>query len=566
MPARLRLVAAILATLPLACAAPRRPDREPATAQHEPARERPRLVIVVVVDQMRGDYLDRFAHLFDDGLARLREGGAVFVDGRIAHAVTMTSPGHASVVTGTHPRQHGVIQNEWFDRNARAPIYAAADANAPIIGPAGELAGLEGRSPASLLRPALGDWLKGASPTSEVHAIAFKDRAAVLLGGQRPDSVHWYEPTLPGYVSSRHYEAALPSWVTAFDASPAIDAELGEPWVRALPAESYAFVGDDRVATEGDGSQTTFPHRLGDDPASYHKGLGTSARGDALTLALAGEALAGESLGRDDAPDLLLLSLSGADLVGHAYGPESHELVDYYVRLDRRLGDFMRRLDAEYPGEYMLVLTSDHGVASLPEVATARGESAERVLAADFEAAVAATLAAVSADLATPATVEGQVPAKVGFTAFNEAIWLDLTHLPATVDPPAFRAAAAAALRQLPFVDEAYTYDDLASDRRDAARPLLERYRLGFVADRTPDLQLQGPPGWLVNNRPRGTSHGSPHDYDTRVPIVFYGAGVRAGRRFEPASTVDIAPTIAELLRVAPPPGIDGHSLAPLLH
>jgi len=564
VPAPLRLVAALLATLPLACAAPRRPDREPATTQHEaPARERPRLVVIVVVDQMRGDYLDRFAHLFDDGLARLREGGALFVDGRIAHAVTMTSPGHASVVTGTHPRQHGVIQNEWFDRNARAPVYAAADPNAPILGPAGELAGLEGRSPASLLRPALGDWLKDASPTSEVHAIAFKDRAAVLLGGQRPDSVHWYEPTLPGYVSSRHYEAALPPWVAAFDASPAIDAELGAPWARALPADRYAFVGDDRVPTEGDGVDTTFPHRLGDDPSSYHKGLGTSPRGDALTLALATEALAGESLGRDDAPDLLLISLSGADLVGHAFGPESHELVDYYVHLDRRLGDFMRRLDADHGDRYILVLTSDHGVASLPEIAAARGESAERVLAADFEAAVAATLATVAAELAPPGA--DAPPAKIAFTAFNEAIWLDLDHLPAGVDPPALRAAAAAALRQLPFVEEAYTYDDLAGDHRDPARPLLERFRLGFVADRTPDIQLQGPPGWLVNNRPRGTSHGSPHGYDTQVPIVFYGADVRPGRRFEAARTVDIAPTIAELLGLTPPPGIDGRSLTPLL-
>ena len=560
------LALASLALTPLACSggAPRGEGVTAAAAAAAPpaAPWRPRLVVVLVVDQMRRDYLDRFAHLFTDGLARLRAEGAVFAAATIAHAVTMTSPGHATLVTGAHPRGHGVIQNEWIDRASGAAVYAASDPAATIVGPPGaDTSRLEGRSATAMLRPAIGDWLKAQVPGSRVHALAFKDRASVLMGGARPDSARWYEPTIGGYVGSGRHEAALPGWVAELDAS----AGEGQPWERALPASWYAFAGPDAVASEGDGAATTFPHRLdGGAPAgsaearaAYRRRLGQSPRGDALTLGLAERMIAAEELGQDDAPDLLLLSLSGADLVGHAFGPESHEVVDYYVRLDRSLGDLLRGLDAALPGAYALVLSSDHGVASLPEVAAARGEDAGRVLAADFEAAIAGALAPVAGALG----LEGPL----GFVAENEGLWLDLTRLPATIDPQAVRAAAAAALRGLPFVADAFTYEELAGETGGGWRPYLDRYRLGFVAGRSPDVQLLARPGWLVNTRPRGTSHGTPYAYDSDVPIIFFGAGIRAGWRFEPARTVDVAPTIAGLLGIDPPAEVDGRSLAALL-
>ncbi|MEZ4452158.1 MAG: alkaline phosphatase family protein [Nannocystaceae bacterium] len=535
--------------------------KPPPATKKKSERRTPRLVVLVVVDQMRADYLDRFRSLFDDGLARLLREGARFTSAEIAHAVTMTSPGHATLSTGAHPRHHGVIQNDWVERATTSPTYAAGDPSRTIVGPAGaDTSTLEGRSPRSLRRATIGQWLRKASPTSKVMAIGFKDRSTLLLAGMEADGAYWYEPSLAGYVSSSVYGGALPPWVLAFDASGAVDREFGAPWERTLAAERYNFVGADAVAAEGDGVEVSFPHRLdqgeGDSRAIYHKKLGTSPIGDALTLELASAALGEAGLGDDDAPDLLLLTLSSADLIGHAYGPESHEIVDYYVRLDRRLGDLLRSLDAAVPGAYVVALTSDHGAAPLPELARERGALAERVISADFDAAVGRALAAA----------RRRVGLRAPFPILDEdeALWFDLRDA-GEVDAAALRAAAAAELVKLPFVAAAYTYEELAGAPAETSDPLLRRYRLSFDAERSPDIQLRAQPGWLINTRPRGTSHGSPYDYDSRVPLIFFGAGIPRGEHPEPVKTVDVAPTLAELLGVTPTEPVDGTSLLPLI-
>lgn len=523
-----------------------------------------RLVVVLVVDQMRSDYLERFAHLYEDGLDRLIDGGAWFQAATIAHAVTMTSPGHATIATGTHPRRHGVIQNDWIERADGAPAYAAADPNATIVGPPGsDVAGLAGVSPASLRAPTLGAWLKAASPASKVVAIAFKDRASVLMAGEGADGAYWYESAIGAWVTSSFFRAALPPWVLDYDASPAVQGAGQAPWERLLPASAYDFVGADAVAAEGDGVQTIFPHPLikaGDDAKARFYRLGASPVGDAMGLELAARALAAEDLGVDEAGDLLLLSLSGADLVGHSYGPDSHEIVDYYVRLDRALGDLLRELDRRAPG-YALVLTADHGGARMPEVARARGNPhPQRVVGELFDREVREAVSRVSKrlGLAEPVAVRD----------VGEGLWLDSAAAEARgIAPAALRAALADELRRLPFVADAFTYEELAGagDPARGGRPWLRRYQLGFVPERSPDVQVVPPPGWLVNTRARGTSHGTPYDYDSQVPIIVYGAGIPAGARSEPVHTTDVAPTVAGLLGITPPAEVDGRSLLPLL-
>lgn len=523
-----------------------------------------RLVVVVVVDQMRADFLDRFRPLLDDGLARLLREGARFTAAEIAHAVTMTSPGHATIATGAHPRGHGVIQNDWVERATMASTYVVGDPARTIVGPASaDTSALEGRSPHSLRRATIGSWLRRASPTSKVVALGFKDRSTLLLAGGEADGAYWYEPSLAAYVTSSLYAdpgGELPSWVRDFNASGAIDRELGAPWERLLAAERYNFVGADAVAAEADGVDTVFPHRLdqgeGDPRDIFHRRLGVSPIGDALTLELADTALAGAGLGDDDAADLLLITLSSADLIGHTYGPESHEIVDYYVRLDKRLGDLLRALDAQAPGAYVLALTSDHGAAPLPELAQARGEVAERVVSADFDAAIERALSAARRRVG--------VRKRFPVIDHDEALWFDLREA-GEVDAAGLRAAAAAELTKLPFVAAAYTYEELAGAPAETSDPFLRRYRLGFDAERSPDVQLRAQPGWLVNTRPRGTSHGSPYDYDSRVPLIFFGAGIPRGEHDEPVKTIDVAPTLAELLGIAPTEPIDGTSLVPLI-
>lgn len=524
---------------------------------------RPRLVVVLVVDQMRADYLSRFGHLFEHGLARLRDEGARFEAAEIAHAVTMTSPGHATIATGVDPRRHGVIQNNWIDRPSGEPAYAVDDPGATIIGPPGsDTSALGGRSSVTMRSPTIGSWLKASSPASKVLSIAYKDRASVLMGGEAADGVFWYEAAVSAYVTSSSFADALPPWVVEFDRSSVIGDAIGATWVRSLPDPDYAFVGPDEV--EAEGPRSTFPHRLemsGDSTSAAFYRLGASPMSDAMSFELALRGLSGAELGADDAPDLLMLSLSGADLVGHTFGPDSHEIVDYYVDLDRRLGEFLGALDRRYPGDYAVIITADHGGTRMPEVARTKGQvEATRVLSEDFDRGVAAavTRASERLGLAEPVAVRD----------VGEGLWLDMGagEVSSGVDVVKIRAAVAEELRELPFVADAYTYDELADPSGATAerRPWLQRYALGFVADRSPDVQLRGPEGWLLNARPTGTSHGTPYDDDSAVPLIIFGEGIPAVEIDTPVRTRDVAPTAAALLGL-PAPEVDGRSLLPLL-
>ncbi len=533
-------------------------------------------MIVVVVDQMRADYLSRFGHLFkdEDGFARLTSEGAWFQKAEIAHGVTMTSPGHATIATGSDPSAHGVIQNNWIDRASGEPAYAVADPEGRIIGPPGvDTTGIRGRSSAASRRSTIGSWLKSASPTSKVLSIAYKDRASILMAGTASDGAYWYEPEVGAYVTSSAFSQVLPPWVVDFDRSAALR-EARSPtmtWKRSLPLTAYDFVGADDVAAEGSGGgkNTTFPHRLvdpGDSTTAAFYRLGASPTSDGLSFDLLRRGLDALELGVDDAPDLLLLSLSGADLVGHAFGPDSHEIVDYYAQLDHQLGDLVRELDRRLPGAYALVLTADHGGARMPEVARARGHAdAQRITGDVFDREVGAALARVSRRL--------KLPEPIAYSDVGEGIWLDLKILNTKaaesrgITAPKLRAEVAQELRALPFVADAFTYEELADPSQASAsrQSWLRRYGLSFVADRSPDIQLLPPSGWLINTRATGTSHGTPYDYDTEVPIIVFGEGIPARIVDTPVYTHDVAPTVADLLGISARGEIDGRSLLPLL-
>jgi predicted AlkP superfamily pyrophosphatase or phosphodiesterase len=547
-----------LRTLPLLLAlvgCPRAPAGPPV------AGSRPRLAVVLVVDQMRADYLERFGDLYRGGLARLRRDGAVFRDAHVRHARTFTAPGHASASTGTHPARHGVVANEWYDRTTGAVVYAADDPRvaATLTGP--PTSPPPGRSPRQLQRLALGDWLKAERPQAKVYSVALKDRAAVMLGGQRPDRAYWYYPEQPGFGSSTWYAdgAPPPPWVATFNASGALYTRFLRGWVRSRDPSAYLRAGPDRVDAEADGVHTEFPHAFDDGTpagrAAFAKEILYTPFGDEYALAFARALVAAERLGDDDVPDLLLVSCSSADYVGHRYGPLSHEVEDYYLRLDESLGEFLTFLD-EHVGKdrYVLALTADHGALPLPEEAALRGVAdARRVLEADYRAQVDAAVAAALARLGAPPEVRRHTD--------EDGVWLDAAAAEAAgVAPPALRAAVADALRGLDFVADALTADDLSSGTGD--RPYLDVYRRSFYPARSPDVQLRFREWQLVAAEPRGTSHGSPYAYDTHVPVLLFGAGVRAGAHDDAVGTVDVAPTLAELLGVARPAELDGRSLA----
>ncbi len=541
-----------------------RADPAIAPVQSDP---QPRLVVVLVVDQMRADYLTRFGHLFEHGLARLQREGAWFQAAEIAHAVTMTSPGHATIATGTDPRRHGIIQNNWIDRPSGEPAYAVDDSETTIVGPPGsDTSSLAGRSSMTMRRSTVGSWLKAASPASKVLSIAYKDRASVLMAGTDADGAYWYEGGIGAYVSTSAFGSELPTWVQEFDRSSAIEDAVSSTWERSMPTEAYDFIGPDEM--EGEGPPPAFPHRLrvpGDGTSAAFYRLGASPMSDGMSFQLASQSLSGAELGVDEAPDLLMLSLSGADLVGHTFGPDSHEIVDYYVNLDHRLGEFLGELDRRFPGEYALILTADHGGTRMPEVAVSKGAgSAKRILSKDYDREIAGALERARKRLG--------LSEPLGVRDVAEGLWLELKpgmlvgKSGGEIDRATIRRAVAEEIRALSFVVDAYTYDELAdpSGAEAARRPWLDRYGLSFVPDRSPDIPVRGPEGWLLNARATGASHGTPYAGDSQVPLIIFGAGIPAKVLEEPVRTLDVAPTAAALLGV-PAPEVDGRSLMPLL-
>lgn len=531
------------------------------------ATTRPRLAIVLVVDQMRADYLMRYGDLYHGGLARFRREGAWFTQGHVQHALTYTAPGHASAATGTHPSHHGIVANEWFDRERGEPTISVEDSKVQPALTAADVSGkVPGRSPRNLERRALGDWLKAHEPAARVFSVALKDRAAVLMGGKLPDRAYWYSPEMAGYVSSSWYAdgAPLPAWVATFNASGAALLHFVEGWTRVRDSSAYLRSGPDRVEAEADGVRTEFPHTFDDGtPAArvaFAKGVLTTPFGDEMTLKFARALIDAERLGADDVPDLLMISCSSADYIGHAYGPFSHEIEDYYLRLDGYLGELLGYLD-EHVGKdsYVVALTADHGALPLPEEARLRGHrSAERVVTREYQAQARAAISGALTRLGLPAGTLKHLG--------EDGVWLDARLAEsAKVDPVQLRAEVAMALRKLEFVADAFTADELAEGSDDGSRPFLGRYQRSFYAPRSPDVQLRFKQWHLVDAEAHGTSHGSPYAYDTHVPVLFFGAGVRAGMHEQPVGTVDVAPTLAELLGVRRPEDLDGHSLAALV-
>lgn len=299
------------------------------------APARPRLVVFVSVDQMHAEYLDRFASLFEGGLKRVNAEGAVFTNALYRHANSETGPGHAVLLSGRHARDNGIVSNDWYDRLRRRPTNVVDDpAAAPVPGPKGR-----GASPSHFVGETLGDLLKKASPASRVVGVSMKDRAAILMSGPRADGAYWFEPSVGGFASSTYYGRTLPAWLEAWNAAGHVDALAGTSWTRVLPDRAVyeRLAGPDKVHGEMDDASNVFPHPLRGPARSpeFYDDLRRSPFIDELTRDVAVEAMKGWDLGTDDATDILAVGFSATDVIGHAFGPDSQEIMDDVVRLDR---------------------------------------------------------------------------------------------------------------------------------------------------------------------------------------------------------------------------------------
>jgi hypothetical protein len=490
---------------------------------------RPTLVLFLTIDQARADYLERFRPVLEAGLARLVDRGVLFENAHHLHAVTVTAPGHASLSTGLFPSHSGIVGNDWFDRVQNRFFYCVEDREAPLLAPssgAGRGAwSASGRSPNNLLATGLGDWMKQALPGTKVYSIGGKDRSSILMGGKRPDGVYWYDPRSGQWVTSRYYATEYPGWVRRFHERRGADEYFGKSWGSTRAGGAPRPIG-----------------RTGPFPDSgFYAALFESPFIETYLLELARALVQEEGLGRDDATDLLALNFSSVDSIGHEYGPDSPELLDAIVHLDRELGSFFDFLDREIGmANVGIALSSDHGVASLPEHQNRHGLPGGRLGASDFECFRKA--------------------GKAFEKKFGRADWFAAPYLfdgevleSRDLSRDAAEAFLAQELATCPSVARVWTRTELD---RDSADPVHQLYRNGFHPERSPDLFLQLE--WGLLSRTSGTTHGSSWEYDTHVPFVLVWPGAEPAKVAEPASTVDLPVTIAALLGVATPRDLDG--------
>ena len=517
----------------------------------------PRLVVVISVDQFSGNLFEQYRGRFTGGLKMLADRGVVFPNGYQSHAATETCPGHSTLLTGRHPSATGVIANSWHDRATAKDLYCVFDAAHPVPGRGGE-----GRGPANLKVSTLGEWMKAANPASRVFGVSGKDRAAIMMTGHNPDGVFWWDDG-NGFTTSvpaGTTEAARLAPVAAFNR--ALFSRWGKspPRWRLLDKRCAALDGP-----HGYGA-ITIDHKV--PPAAFApskamrddkdglKALRASPEMDRITLDAAQLLIDRFRLGRGAAPDLLAISLSATDYIGHSYGNQGPEMCDQLAHLDQMLGAFLKRVEAlKVP--VLVVLTADHGGLDAPERVAERAIPAERVAGGDLVNALNTSLRA-----------------RLGLAADPLGGEIDQLYLTPNAGDAAGQHriidAALAFLKARPEVAAAYTADEIA-----AAPPvppgtpadeltLLQRLSESFDRARSGDIAvvLQPYTSAYAPRKPGSAiaGHGSPWNYDRRVPILFWWPGAAGFEQPLPVETVDIAPTLAALLGLRAP-AVDGRCL-----
>ncbi|MBE2216104.1 MAG: alkaline phosphatase family protein [Opitutaceae bacterium] len=527
----------------------------------------PRLAVAIAVDQLRYDYLLRFRPFFvEGGFERLLSGGTNFENCTYRYAATKTAVGHATMLSGCNPEVHGIVGNDWIDPDTLVSGASVEDHESPLVGlapttmrlPGGALDPRSGRSPRRLLAATIGDQLKATyGAEARVFGVSNKDRSAILMAGARADGAYWDENGR--FVTSTYYREALPDWVEAFNDRHFVESCFGKTWERLLdPADYVRIQGPDDAEAEmvDKGLDRTFPHVIDGGirypgPAFYGA-FDNAPFASEFLAAFAREIIERENLGADAVPDLLCVSFSQIDSIGHNYGPDSHEIMDSIVRLDRILAGFFAYLDRRIgPDRYVVVLTADHAVAPLPErMATDQSRvPAARIRAREIDARMKVALDAEFGPLP-----EGMV----WFIRDNQGYHLH----PAALDARNLeRATVARALHRAllgdPVVETAFTRAEiLAAPTEGTSLPAL--VRRSYCPSRGQDVLFVLPPFSVERSELFGTNHGTPWIYDRHVPQLWYGAGVARGWRAEPVGMEDIAPTLAALLAIPPPPQATG--------
>lgn len=495
-------------------------------ARETPQRRRPPLVVILVVDQMRAQYLEDYGDRLTGGLKRLMTEGAWFRQAAYPYLNTVTCAGHSTIGTGALPYRHGMILNAWWDRTAGRSVSCTSDPSAKAIGYMGTPGG--GDSAASLLVSPIGQQLHRKTGGRSV-AISLKARSAITLVGNDATAVTWFDDRA-GWTTTSAVTPQPVAWVQQFITSNPIDADRGKVWERMLPLTAYRGEDAGKGERSPNGWTSTFPHPVGQPPAQFVAQWQRTPLADEYLARFATHAIDTLDLGRGEGTDFISVSFSSLDLLGHQYGPGSHEAQDLLFRLDRTIGALLDHLDARLGRDgYVLAISADHGVAEIPEQT---GAGRER--AADITEAI------------DKALVPFFGPGKYAVHAAYTDIYLAPGALEKLQQSPEASAAVLDAIRALPGIAHAFRRDEIAGEAiRTGSDPVKRAASLSFYAPRSGDLIIVPERNWLLSTA--ATTHGTLYPYDQRVPVIFFGAGVTPGARDTRATPADIAPTLAAL-------------------
>ncbi|MUP46614.1 alkaline phosphatase family protein [Gramella sp. BOM4] len=518
--------------------------------------DKPKLVVGIVVDQMRYDYLTRFWDQFgNDGFKRLVNNGYNFKNAHFDYVPTYTGPGHASVYTGTSPAYHGIISNSWYDKFEGGFVYCAGDESVQSVGTetrAGEM------SPHRMLSTTFADENRlHTQMKGKTIGVALKDRGAILPAGHSANAAYWFNGgEEANWITSTYYMDELPQWVQNFNNSNKAESYL-KTWEPLKPIASYLESGLDRNEFEGGfkgKNEATFPYDLKElaSKNGNYELIKATPFGNDLTAEFAKAALVGEQLGKDGITDVLTLSFSSTDYVGHNFGVNSKEVQDTYLRLDRTLSDFLKFLDKQVgKGNYTLFLTADHGGVDVPAYLNSKKIPAGYFDESKFQKDISRFVKDQFGDEDLIVNVS------------NSQVFLNYELVDEmNLDLEDIQEGLSHWLLKQENISKVYTRDDLQGGAFDKGMGNLVQN--GFHQKRSGDVVFVMDPGYIIYPE-TGSTHGSGFAYDTHAPLIFFGKGIKKGSTFQPAYITDIAPTMSALLGIAFPNAATGTPLFMML-
>ena len=496
-------------------------------------QQKPKLGILLVFDQLRGDYISRWQdHFVKDGFLRLTSEGTWFENCHYPYSGTVTGAGHATLTTGATPSIHGIVGNDWYDRKEGKSSYCAGSSRWTSIPPIPEVIAAPGTmvkkrssgTPEKLRAETLGDALKRSTNNQgKVVSLSFKDRSSVLPGGMKPDYCYWFDSSSGKFHTSTYYINKIAPWLSDFNESKFIDQWRNKSWKKLYPNKDYKpFSGIDEQTGEGNGKNQGkfYPHPFGKTEKDYYDALYNSPFGNDVLLELAMKAIKAENLGKNAQPDLLLISFSSNDSVGHSWGPDSQEVFDTTLRTDLLIRNLLLYLDKEVGKKnYIIALSADHGICPLPEVSKTKGLDAGRLATDKFAKEIEAAL---QVEFGKPTA-----PAKYLEAFSDTSAYLNYATLKANsinLDDATTYIKTWASSQHA--ILTAYTSKEisLASTSSD---PLLVSVSKSWFKGRSGDICFILKPYYIPGAYLTGTTHGSPHYYDTHVPLIAFGGGIK---------------------------------------